>query len=55
MIKTATEGYITIKLFTHYGDIAIPTGKIDGDKAEFLLVYSRHPERHVWLRREDIY
>jgi hypothetical protein len=54
MIKVASTGYVTITNFTHYGNIAIPTGKVEGERAEFLLVYSPHTERYVWLTRNEI-
>ena len=59
MIKTAHQGYITIKRYDLYETKAIPTGKVrevDGEKeAEFLLLDSKRTERKVWLKRAEIY
>lgn len=54
MMKISETKYIKIKRFDYYGDIAIPTGNIDGDKAEFLCIYTRNSERKVWLSRSEI-
>lgn len=53
-IKTSDKGYILIKRYDYYGNPAIPTGNVEGDKAEFLCIVTSNPERKVWLQREEI-
>ena len=53
-MKVASEKYITIKTLPHVGEPAIPTGKVDGDKAEFIMVHCIHGEHRVWLTKQDI-
>ena len=53
-MRIANEGYITIRRFDLYGEKAIPTGRVEADKAEFLLISGQNPERKIWLRREEI-
>lgn len=47
-------GYVEIKRFDHFGEYAVPTGKVKGDEAEFILLNCQHGEHKVWLKREDI-
>jgi hypothetical protein len=54
-IPASSTGYVHIKRFDLYAEKAVPTGKVEGDKAEFLLLTGRHLEGKVWLRREEIY
>lgn len=57
MVKTSTHGYVKTKINNglYFEEIiVIPTGKKDGDRAEFLPLTAGHPER-LWLLREDIY
>lgn len=53
-IKTSHIGYITINSLPHYGEKAVPTGKTDGETAEFILLDCRHNETRVQLRREEL-
>ena len=59
MIKTASQGYITIKRYDLYQEKAIPTGnvrEVDGEKeAEFFLISGNNPERKIWIKRNEIY
>lgn len=55
MIQTSTQGYITIKRWDLYGLKAVPTGKLDNDRAEFIII-EPNPQQAclVWLTRDDI-
>lgn len=55
MIQTSTHGYVTIKRFDLYGLKAIPTGKIDNDRAEFIII-DKNPQQAglVWLSKNEI-
>lgn len=58
-IKTATEGYVHIKLFQLFGEKCIPTGKKrttgNETEAEFILISPGCNQEKIWLKREDIY
>lgn len=58
-MKTATEGYVTIKTFPHFGEKAVPyKGRRlneDGElERQFVLIDCAHGEHTVWLKRSDI-
>jgi hypothetical protein len=51
-------GYVQITKWEYYGQLAVPTGQVrdtpQGREAEFIQITGRHPERKVWLRKEEI-
>jgi len=51
----STPAYITIKRFDLYGLKAVPTGNLDNDKAEFMII-EKNPQGIglVWLTRNEI-
>lgn len=53
-IKTAVEGYIIINSLPHYGEKAVPTGKVEETRAEFILLDCIHSETRVWLERKEV-
>lgn len=53
-IKKSTIGYVKIKSLPHYGEAGVPTGRSDGERAEFRLLDCAHGLTTVWLRREEI-
>lgn len=62
-MQRATNKYVEIKSFPHYGSVVVPTGKIRDEKgeteAECYVVYSETlpilPQpRKVWIKRSDI-
>lgn len=54
MIKVSSIGYVTILRYDYYQYKAIPTGKIEGDKAQFFCISGSNPERYVWLQKNEI-
>lgn len=54
MIRTSQTHYITLNKIGYENQIAIPTGKKEGDTIEVLCFMSRNSERLVWIRRDEI-
>jgi hypothetical protein len=63
MIKVSDTKYVKAKvphpILGSTTELCIPTGKkrVEGDEveAEFFFISGNHPERLVWLRRDEIY
>lgn len=58
-MRIASEGYVTIRSFPHFGEKAVPYKGIrtreDGVvEREFILLNCQHGEHRVWLTRADI-
>jgi len=54
MLKTSTTHYVTLNIFTHFREVAIPTGKKDGDRIEVLCFMRKGDDRLVWIQRSDL-
>lgn len=53
-ITTSRSGYVTVLSLPHFGEHAVPTGKVQDEMAEFILLNCKHGEHKVWLKREEI-
>lgn len=56
MIKQSDQGYVTIKTLPFYGIKAVPIGKPENGKREFILLQKHElaPSGKVWLERRDL-
>lgn len=54
MIKISNTKYVTLALDTIYGTPCVPTGKLDGEKAEFICFMRDADNRIVWAERSQV-
>jgi len=57
-MKKASEGYMEVKTFPHYGELAVPhkgrRTNSDGEvEREFVMLDCIHDCHIVWLKRTD--
>lgn len=58
-MKSAREGYVTIKTWPHFGEKAVPHGGTRTNEQgeierQFIMLDCKHGEHLVWLKRTDI-
>lgn len=54
MIKISNTKYVTLALDTIYGTPCVPTGRLDGEKAEFICFMRYADNRIVWAERSQV-
>jgi hypothetical protein len=49
-------GYVTIRRFDHYGEVGVPTGKVNEEtgEAEFIMLDCKHGGHRLWFKPEDL-